>query len=66
MIAFDFIEDYFEFIEGNKITIISSIKENETTYSFRYCLYSDFTETGEAEINKSEFLKWVKEQEKLS
>lgn len=33
-------------------------------YSFKYCLFDDFTETSIAEINKKEFLKWVDEQKK--
>lgn len=64
MSNFDFLEDYFEFIEGNKITIISNIEENDEMYSFKYCLFDDFTETSIAEINKKEFLKWVDEQRK--
>ena len=56
---FDFLEDYIESIEGNKITIVSDIEEDEETYSFKYCLFNDFTETAIAEINKKEFLEWV-------
>lgn len=59
---FDFLEDYIESIEGNKITIVSDIKENEVIYSFKYCLFNDFTETSTAKVNKKEFLKWVEKQ----
>ena len=62
MNPFDYLEDYFEFIEGNKITIISNIEENDEMYSFKYCLFDDFTETSIDEINKKEFLKWVEEK----
>ena len=61
----DFLEDYIESIVGNKITIISGIEESEEYYTFRYCLFSDFTETVKAEINKKNSLNWVKER-KLS
>lgn len=64
MNQFDYLEDYIESIEGNKITIVSGIEENGETYSFKYCLFDDFTETSIAEINKKEFLKWVDEQKK--
>lgn len=64
MSNFDYLEDYIESIEGNKITIVSGIEENGETYSFKYCLFDDFTETSIAEINKKEFLKWVEEQKK--
>ena len=62
MNPFDYLEDYIEYIEGNKVTIVSGIRENDEMYSFKYCLFSDFTETSIAEINKKEFLKWVEEQ----
>ena len=65
MNSFDYLEDYIESIEGNKITIVSGIKENDEMYSFKYCLFDDFTETSIAEINKKEFLKWVDEQKKI-
>lgn len=52
----DFLEDYIESIVGNKITIISGVEESEKYYTFRYCLFNDFTETVEAEINKKNFL----------
>ncbi len=64
MSNFDYLEDYIESIEGNKITIVSGIEENGETYSFKYCLFDDFTETSIAEINKEEFLKWVEDQRK--
>lgn len=64
MNSFDYIEDYIESIEGNKVTIVSGIEENDEMYSFKYCLFDDFTETSIAEINKEEFLKWVDEQRK--
>lgn len=57
MNPFDYLEDYIESIEGNKVTIVSGIEENYEMYSFKYCLFSDFTETSIAEINKKEFLK---------
>ena len=60
----DFLEDYIESIVGNKITIISSIEESEKYYTFRYCLFNDFTETVKAEINKKNFLDWVEKQKK--
>jgi len=56
----DFLEEYFQFCEGNKITIISDIRENHSTYTFRYCLFFDYTETGDAEINKGDFNEWLK------
>lgn len=62
MCNFDFLEDYIESIEGNKVTIVSGIEENDELYSFKYCLFDDFTETSIAEINKEEFLKWVEEK----
>jgi hypothetical protein len=65
MSNFDFLEDYFESIDGNKITIVSGIEENDEMYSFKYCLFSDFTETSIAEINKKEFLKWVEEHKMI-
>lgn len=55
--TFDYLEDYIESIECNKITIVSGIEENDEMYSFKYCLFDDFTETSIAEINKKEFLK---------
>lgn len=64
MSNFDYLEDYIESIEGNKITIVSGIEENGEMYSFKYCLFDDFTETSIAEINKEEFLKWVEDQRK--
>lgn len=59
---FDYLEDYIESIVGNKITIISGIEESEKYYTFRYCLFNDFTETVKAEINKKNFLEWVEKQ----
>lgn len=57
-----YLEEYFEHLTGNKITIISEIQETgnltEKNYTFRYCLFYDFTETGDAEINKNQFKKW--------
>nr|DAE86583.1 MAG TPA: hypothetical protein [Caudoviricetes sp.] len=58
----DFLEDYIESIVGNKITIISGVEESEKYYTFRYCLFNDFTETVKAEINKKNFLEWVEKQ----
>lgn len=58
----DFLEDYIESIVGNKVTIISGIEESEEYYTFRYCLFNDFTETAKAEINKKIFFKWVEKQ----
>lgn len=34
MSNFDYLEDYIESIEGNKITILSGIEENDEMYSF--------------------------------
>lgn len=62
MNPFDYLEDYIESIEGNKVTIVSGIEENDEMYSFKYCLFNDFTETVKAEINKKIFFKWVEKQ----
>lgn len=57
MSNFDYLEDYIESIEGNKITIVSGIEETDEMYSFKYCLFDDFIETSIAEINKKEFFE---------
>lgn len=71
MIGLDILlEQYFEYLTGNKITIISEIQETgnltEKNYTFRYCLFYDFTETGDAEINKNQFKKWKIESKQKS
>lgn len=45
-------------------TLISGIEESEEYYTFRYCLFNDFTETVKAEINKKNFLKWIDKNHK--
>lgn len=61
----ELLEDYFEFREGDKITIISEVEENEETCKFRYCLFWNFTETGDSEISKKDFVKWLNKNNKL-
>lgn len=62
----DSLEQYFEYITGNKITIISEIQETADgeKYTFRYCLLYDYTETDIAEINKKDYIKWRKTESK--
>lgn len=59
------LEQYFEYITGNKITIVSEIQETPETYIFRYCLFYDYTETDIAEINKKDFIKWKSQVKSL-
>lgn len=56
----DSLEQYFEYLVGNKITIISEIQESPDGeyYTFRYCLFYNYTETDIAEINKKDYIKW--------
>ena len=62
----DSLEQYFEYITGNKITIISEIQETPDgeKYTFRYCLFYDYTETDVAEINKKDYIKWKQTESK--
>ena len=62
----DSLEQYFEYITGNKITIISEIEEtpDDEKYTFRYCLFYDYTETDVAEINKKDYIKWKQTESK--
>ena len=57
--TYDYLEEYFQFLEGNRITIIGDIEESDESYFFRYCLYDNYTETGDAEINKEDYLSWL-------
>lgn len=56
---YDYLEEYFQILEGNRITIIGDIEESDESYFFRYCLYDNYTETGDAEINKEDYLSWL-------
>lgn len=56
---YDYLEEYFQFLEGNRITTIGDIEESDESYFFRYCLYDNYTETGDAEINKEDYLSWL-------
>lgn len=60
------LEEYFEYLTGNKITIICEIHETSDGeyYTFRYCLFYNFTETDVAEINKKDFIKWKQTKSK--
>ena len=60
----DSLEQYFEYLVGNKITIIGEIQEDGEKYTFRYCLFYDYTETDNAEINKKDYIKWKQTESK--